>query len=89
MSSKNWRYLNLALSHGISLAVTIYLTVQGGLWLDRRFGTSPLFLMILVLLGIAASFRLLIKDILREEDNRRKLRREEEGKGDKDSDGHD
>jgi F0F1-type ATP synthase assembly protein I len=31
------------------------LTVFGGLWLDKRFGTAPLFILLGVLLGFAVT----------------------------------
>lgn len=59
-NKKSWikylRYLNLALSFGISMVLTILLGVYGGDWLDRRLGTSPVFLLLGIFLGIGAGF---------------------------------
>lgn len=43
------------LNLGWTFLATMGLTVFGGLWLDKRFGTAPLFILIGVLLGFAAS----------------------------------
>ena len=41
---------------GIQLGLTLTLSALGGLWLDRRLGTSPWLLLLLVLVGAAAGF---------------------------------
>jgi hypothetical protein len=41
---------------GIQFAVAILLGLYGGQWLDRRWGTKPVFLLIGVMLGFAAGF---------------------------------
>ena len=43
------------LSIGTSLAATVLLGVGGGYWLDRRFGTTPVFLLIGSALGLFAA----------------------------------
>lgn len=53
---KQARYLNMALSLGISMVLVILLGVFGGDWLDRRLGTSPAFLLLGIFLGIGAGF---------------------------------
>ena len=57
---KNWlkyaRYINLALSFGISMILILLLGIFGGDWLDRRLGTSPLFLLLGIFLGVGAGF---------------------------------
>lgn len=59
-NKKKWlgyaHYLNLAFSIGISMVLTILLGVYGGLWLDRRLDTSPLFLLVGVFLGVGGGF---------------------------------
>ena len=40
---------------GGSLAVTVILGVGGGYWLDGRLGTSPAFLLVGAVLGIAVA----------------------------------
>lgn len=43
------------LNLGWIFVVTMGITVFGGLWLDKRFGTAPLFILIGVFLGFASS----------------------------------
>ncbi len=43
------------LNLGWVFVATMVLTVFGGLWLDERFGTAPLFILLGVLLGFAAN----------------------------------
>jgi len=43
------------LNLGWVFVATMVLTVFGGLWLDRRFGTAPLFILLGVFLGFAAN----------------------------------
>jgi F0F1-type ATP synthase assembly protein I len=52
-------FLNL----GWIFAITLLLCAGGGLWLDRRFGTSPLMLLAGVFLGFAASGYALYKAV--------------------------
>lgn len=40
------------LSTGITFAVTVALFVLAGLWLDRRIGTTPLFIVVGALVGV-------------------------------------
>lgn len=40
---------------GTSLAVTVGLGVGVGYWLDRRFGTEPVFFLVGALLGLVAA----------------------------------
>jgi F0F1-type ATP synthase assembly protein I len=46
---------------GIQLALSIFLCLLGGNWLDQRVGTSPLFLILGVFLGGGAGFYNLYK----------------------------
>lgn len=46
---------------GIQLAAAIFLCLLGGNWLDQRWGTSPLFLILGVFLGGVAGFYNLVK----------------------------
>lgn len=71
---------NPALSFGIAMSVSTSLVVPivagalGGAWLDNRFGTTPIFALILLLLGVvigfAQMFRLLNR-LNREEERKR------------------
>lgn len=64
MGNSGWSLLGLVLSHGATMGITVYLAVLGGRWLDRRLGTEPLFMALLVVLVVAANLHLMIKDIL-------------------------
>ncbi len=57
------RYANFAISFGITMALSIFLGFYGGSWLDRRFGTSPWFLLTGILLGVAVSFKALLSEL--------------------------
>ena len=57
---------------GWSIAVAVILGVLIGNWLDGKAGTHPLFLILGILLGLAASFTVIIRlliDFIRESDN--------------------
>lgn len=41
-----------AFAAAMTMAVTVGLFAFGGIWLDKRFGTKPLFLLLLVLSGL-------------------------------------
>lgn len=64
----NFRLLPIFFSHGLTAALTVYLAVKGGNWIDERFGTSPLFVIVLVLLVVGANLSLLIKEMIAEAD---------------------
>lgn len=64
MRNGNYAFLGLVLSHGVTMAITLYLAVLGGNWLDAKFGTTPLFLAVLVVLMAGANLHLLVKDVL-------------------------
>ncbi len=50
--------LAMALQVGISTALSAILFILGGLWLDRRFGTIPLFSLIGAALGLSVALYL-------------------------------
>ncbi len=62
----SYQYFNFVFSFGITVAITLFLTYHGGTWLDRRLGTSPWCMLGLVILGLVASMRVLIKDLNKE-----------------------
>lgn len=45
-----------AMAMAAELAVTVTLGVLAGSWLDSRFGTSPILLLLLALLGLVIGF---------------------------------
>ena len=47
-------------SLGLQVAISILLGVGFGIFLDRSFGTAPIFLLIFLGFGIAAAFRNLL-----------------------------
>lgn len=51
----NWSLLNLAWKLGYTIAVPIALLGFGGAWLDKKFATSPLFILIGIVLAIFIS----------------------------------
>jgi ATP synthase protein I len=44
-------------SLGISVALAIFIGLGIGIWLDRKFGTSPWLTLIFLVFGIIAGFR--------------------------------
>ena len=48
----------------LATAVYLYLGYKGGVYLDERFGSSPIFLVAGLLLGIALSLRSLVAELL-------------------------
>lgn len=59
----SYQYFNFVFSFGITMAITLFLTYHGGTWLDRRLGTAPWCMLVLVILGLVASIRVLIRDL--------------------------
>ena len=57
------KYLNLALSFGLTLAITVYILYKVGTWLDQRLGTEPLFMILGVFLALATIFWQLIEEM--------------------------
>ncbi|HOW43264.1 MAG TPA: AtpZ/AtpI family protein [Candidatus Omnitrophota bacterium] len=62
--SKNasWQLWSLS-SLGITMIVATALGLGIGLAIDKRFGSSPLFTLVFLILGIAAGFWQVIKEI--------------------------
>lgn len=64
---QNWlrygRYINLALSFGIMMVVSLFLGLYGGEWLDRRLGTSPIFMILGIFLGVGIGFYSLFAEL--------------------------
>jgi ATP synthase protein I len=53
---QNWGPAVRFLGIGFYIAFCIVLGILGGLWLDRRFHTEPIFLLIGLVLGLVAAF---------------------------------
>lgn len=48
--------LTVFASVGTQLAVSIFIGFGMGYWLDKRFGTRPVLMLVFILLGVAAGF---------------------------------
>ena len=44
-------------SIGLSMALSIFIGLAVGIWLDRKFGTSPWLMFVFLGMGIAAGYR--------------------------------
>lgn len=64
--------LSMVTQIGLLMAIPIFLCIFGGIWLDERFGTSPLFLIIFIILGVMAAFRNLFVTVLKTIDQDKK-----------------
>jgi len=67
------KYAGIGLQFGVSILVFLY----GGQWLDKRFGTSPIFLMLGVFVGAGAAFysmyRKLMADQRKDDEAKKRL----------------
>ncbi len=61
--NKGLEYLNFALSFGLTLVITTYILYLGGSWLDKKLGTTPVFMVLGILLSIATVFRQIINEV--------------------------
>jgi ATP synthase protein I len=59
--SKAWRAFARFGTIGIEMGVSVAIGVGVGLWLDGRFHTEPLFLIVFLLFGVVAGFRALYR----------------------------
>jgi ATP synthase protein I len=50
------RYINLALSFGITMVAAVFLGFYAGWWVDHRFDTFPFFMLLGVLSGVGIGF---------------------------------
>ncbi len=46
---------------GIAMAISIILGLSAGIFIDNRFGTEPLYTLLLLFCGIIAGFRIMYK----------------------------
>lgn len=56
-TSKNIKDLAYYSSLGLSVAISIFIGLFSGVWLDGKFDTSPVLTLVFLGLGIAAGFR--------------------------------
>ena len=56
-SRQFWRDLVFYSSIGLSIALSIFIGLAIGLYIDKKFNTSPWFTLIFLCLGIAAGYR--------------------------------
>lgn len=61
------QYLRFA-GVGIQYAATILILTLAGIWVDKRAGTAPLFLLVFLLLGFVGATWSLIQQVLRPSD---------------------
>ena len=79
-SSGGSQYFGLALSFGVVMIVSIVVMYLVGDWIDGKLGTSGIFTLVFVLMGIVSGFRVLMSDLQSIE--RRNRYREEDGDDD-------
>ena len=60
------KYLRFA-GVGVQYALTILILTLAGIWLDNKFETSPLFLIIFLLLAFGGATWVLIREVLGED----------------------
>lgn len=60
------KYLRFA-GVGVQYALTILILTLAGIWLDNKFETSPLFLIVLLLLGFVGATWSLVQQVLGED----------------------
>lgn len=56
---------SLAFTSGFTLLGGMLIGYYGGRFLDNRLGTTPWLTLVGIMLGVAAGFRILVRDILR------------------------
>jgi len=56
-----WTALSLVSEIGIAIAIPTVLCALGGRWLDRQYGTSPLFLTVGLFVALAVSGVLVVR----------------------------
>lgn len=58
------RYGSIGISWVLTTAIYLYLGYRGGQWLDTRFGTAPVFLVLGMVMAIGLSLLTLTKDVM-------------------------
>lgn len=66
--SNFYRAFNVALSFGLSLAISLFIMIKVGSWIDAHFQTAPYGMFACVLIAIVAGFRTLYREVLRLEE---------------------
>jgi F0F1-type ATP synthase assembly protein I len=54
---------------GVQYALTILILTMAGIWLDNKFETSPLFLVVLLILGFVGATWTLVREVLSPDKN--------------------
>ncbi|HKL00025.1 MAG TPA: AtpZ/AtpI family protein [Desulfotignum sp.] len=60
-TGKNIRELGYFASLGISVALSIFIGLGLGLWLDKKFETTPVLMFVGLLFGIGAGFSNIVR----------------------------
>ncbi|MFO7988117.1 MAG: AtpZ/AtpI family protein [Thermodesulfobacteriota bacterium] len=60
-TGKNIRELGYFASLGISVALSIFIGLGVGLWLDKKFETTPVLMFVGLLFGIVAGFSNIVR----------------------------
>lgn len=60
---KLYYLISLGFQLGFSLAIPLVVCIAGGVYLDKKFLTSPLFTLIGIILGLISSGYMLYKDL--------------------------
>ncbi|MCK5684941.1 AtpZ/AtpI family protein [bacterium] len=60
-TGKTIRELGYFASLGMSIALSIFIGLFGGIWIDNKFETDPVFMFLGLAVGIAAGFNNIIK----------------------------
>ncbi|MGN1318389.1 MAG: AtpZ/AtpI family protein [Lachnospirales bacterium] len=72
MNRENAKAWSLILQIGISMIVPIILCLLIGIWLDKFFGTAPVIMIVMIILGVGAGFRsvyVLTKEFYKDKDS--------------------
>lgn len=79
------KYATLGISLVVTSGVYLFLGYKGGTWLDARWGTEPVFLVVGIVLGLVMSLASFAKELLAVERARKPAAQE----SDKDTDARD
>lgn len=56
-----------ASSVGLELGIAVVIGILGGMWLDSQLGTEPWMMLLLLVLGLVAGFRNVLRAVARED----------------------